>query len=624
MNQKELLICLFILLTDGLNAQDIVFSHQPGFYTEAIELEIHSLSNDPLYYTLDGSIPVPGSEGCYLYRTPIELRNRSSEANGISMIPTAPADIYYKWAAPEENIFKANVIRVMSFPLDKPSGRTHTASYFISEDIIGKYSMPLISITTNNENLFDFDSGIYVPGVHLDPNKGIKETGNYFMKGRDWERAAHIEFFSIGGELEFSQDFGIRIHGGNSRLAPQKSLRAYARSEYGKSRLEYRLFPELEIESYKRFVLQMCDLRSKRAIFIDDIVRDLSKDITDGMASRPCITFINGEYWGIYRLRERIDEYYVSSHHNVDDDEIDLLESSLMRAVEGSNTDYSDLINYIKQNELSDSASYSYVKDKVDIDQLIDYLSTEIYFANYDWPMGNIKYWREQSNTSKWRWLLYDLDQGFVNPEYNMFEHASLDGRKTWPNPDHSTFLFRSLLKNQDFEDLFLSRILYLANHYFETGIVLDKISEYQSLFEPEIDGHFRRWTTAGDRELWIKDLNQVKVFARSRPYYFKSQLIDFFDNDSLRVSELSDQPSFISFPNPTRDQVSIEFREANKHYYNYSVFDLYGRLAISGKLELKKKVYTLDLSSLPGGSYILLVQSDKKILSRKILKTDR
>ena len=115
--------------------------------------------------------------------------------------------------------------------------------------------MPIISLVTEESNFFSADSGIYVPGIHFDENNPHL-TGNYFQKGILWERPAHIEYFDQNGNTKFSQDAGIRIHGGKTREAAQKSLRLYARKEYGKQYFNYSLLPNNEINQYKRFILR--------------------------------------------------------------------------------------------------------------------------------------------------------------------------------------------------------------------------------------------------------------------------------------------------------------------------------------------------------------------------------
>lgn len=129
---------------------------------------------------------------------------------------------------------------------------------------------------------------------------------------------------------------------------------------------------------------------------------------------------------------------------------------------------------------------------------------------------------------------------------------------------------------------------------------------------------------TGGSMQRWYRETEQMKTFARYRPLYLKSHMIDFFDIDSMRISSLPVQPRFLVFPNPCGNLLVIEFQDPNIHFENYIIHDVYGRIALSGDLEPGKIVYHLDLTSLPKGSYILRVQSATEILHKTIIKSER
>ncbi len=112
-----------------------------------------------------------------------------------------------------------------------------TATYFVGDNAKDRYSLPIISLVSDPYNLFDYNHGIYVKGVFYDElyDSSLEPwelEGNYTQRGREWEREVCIEYFD-DGEAKFSQNVGIRIHGGATRSYPQKSLRFYARNEYG-------------------------------------------------------------------------------------------------------------------------------------------------------------------------------------------------------------------------------------------------------------------------------------------------------------------------------------------------------------------------------------------------------
>ena len=133
----------------------------------------------------------------------------------------------------------------------------------------------------------------------------------------------------------------------------------------------------------------------------------------DISAWRPSIVFINGEYWGILNIREKQNEEYLAAHHGVNPDNVDMLEGSGASVIEGDSEHYDEMLSFLKNNSLRDSSVYFELKTKMDVDNFIDYQISEIYFANTDWPGGNIKYWRPRTENGRWKWILYDTDFGF-------------------------------------------------------------------------------------------------------------------------------------------------------------------------------------------------------------------
>ena len=139
---------------------------------------------------------------------------------------------------------------------------------------------------------------------------------------------------------------------------------------------------------------------------------------------RPAILFINGEYWGIQNIREKVNEHFIAQHHNVDPDSVDILEY-FGQVVNGDSTDYIALHSFIESNSMTISENYEYVKTKMDVSNFIRYFVAQIYFDNRDWPGSNIKYWRK-SGTGKWRWILYDTDFGYGFGDPSTFYESDL------------------------------------------------------------------------------------------------------------------------------------------------------------------------------------------------------
>ncbi|HUH73364.1 MAG TPA: CotH kinase family protein [Chitinophagales bacterium] len=607
------------------NSNILQFSHQEGFYQSSFSLIIDALLEDTIYYTLNGDVPTDQSN---VLSNSLLINDQTSKPNVFSEIQTTPEQnlISYKaWESPSELIDKATILRCVSYSNGVKTSKVYTKTYFVDDNIFDKYTLPVISLVTEENNLFSSDSGIYVPGVNY--NKNDPEwTGNYFMRGKDWERDVHVEYFTKEGRLGFSQDAGIRIHGGKTRQATQKSLRLYARNEYGKKYFNYKLLPQKEVENYKRFMLRTTmGSWDGQTIIKDVLAHDISRGLNiDYQDFQPVIVFLNGEYWGIQTIRDVIDENYLSYTHNIDPDSIEIKD--------WYNYDYNQLLKFIENNDLTLSSNYEYVKTKIDMGNYIDYTIAEFFFANYDWPSNNMDVWRKLPD-GKWRWIFYDIDAGFGNEDYNMYIHSTRnDSTVTWPNSPYSTFLFRNLLKNKDFVSQFINRYAEILNNNFDLKTTTSKLESIKKLYEPEIDNHINRWNYPDSKERWEKDIeNELLTFLQERPcivksntmFFFKLSNFDFDCDTTVNITEnVANQEDLILAPNPNTGNFFL----LNDQYdiINASVI----MMNLNGQIIYKEENFNLaknerkyfDLSNLPSNTYILHIRSTNYTGQKKII----
>ena len=239
-----------------------VFSSNPGFYSQPILITIESNNNGyPIYYTIDGSVPTTNSN---VYSNEIYID--------------------------ETTVVRAAVIHQSCI-----SNGISTKSFFIDEDI----NLPIVSLSTDPENFWDWETGIYVMGPNA--SNDYPYFGANFWE--DWERPIHVEFFELDGSLGFSQDTGVKIFGGWSRGQNQKSLALYARLSYGSDKIEYQIFPDKDIDEFSAIVLRnsgndwySSDNWSSNSMFRDGMMTGLMQNTgIDYQEYRPAIVYINGE-----------------------------------------------------------------------------------------------------------------------------------------------------------------------------------------------------------------------------------------------------------------------------------------------------------------------------------------
>lgn len=484
-------------------AASVETSKNSGFYDEALSVSLSSSgSNMTIHFTKDGSIPDLNSP---TYDQPLLIS--------------------------ETTVLRARAMHPGYLP-----GPVTTKTYFVNEN----RDLPVISLSTNPDNLWDFNTGIYATGPNAESE--FPYFGANFWE--DWEREAHIEFFEDGGSSEFSTGCGIKIFGGWSRGFPQKSLSLFFRSKYGVSTLEYPIFPDLGIQSFEALVLRNSGNDWDFTMMRDGMMGSLLDNIDiDKQAYRPAVLFINGEYWGIHNIREKVNEHFIASHHNVDPDNIDMLESD-QQVIHGDNENYLQLIDYIESHDMNTDAAYNYLIQKMEIKEFFDYAIAEIYFDNTDWPGNNIKYWRPKTADGKWRWILYDTDFGFglfaesAAWQNNTLAFALDDNGPEWPNPPWSTLLLRKILENQKLKNQFIN---YFADHLnvtFRSGRVLDIISETRNRISSEIPEHAQRWNH--DLDNWNINVNRLNSFAQNRVAYLRQYLTQEFNLSAMNLVSIT------------------------------------------------------------------------------------
>jgi hypothetical protein len=532
---------------------DPVFSHQGGFYTNEFDLRIATQESKVIiYYTTDCSDPVPGENGTYEYSTDIRIKSRKGDPDVLSMITDISNDQWNRWKAPKGELFKCTTIKAVAVRDDGAQSKVVTHSYFVDPDMNNRYTLPVVSLVTEYENLFDNSTGLYV-------------NENYEKSGAEWERPAHVEIFDTDGSTWFSQSIGMRIHGGWTRKYPQKSFRLYAdHVDDETDKFKYQIFPGLrgngtgkKIKSFERIILRNAGNDWTGALFRDEMMQSLVYHLNlDTQSYRPCIVFLNGEYWGIYHIRERFDEKYLEEHYDLDDDRVSILDVFEKPSVqEGEPEDVlaytEDVINYLKAHSITDKSTYDYIKTKIDIDNFIDYNVAEIFFGNTDWPGNNVSTWRYKTESGeyepdapygqdgRWRWFLKDTDFGFGLYEkpvsHNTLAFAAGDTREGEANDPWAVFLFKTMLQNDEFRNEFINRFADQLNTSFVPSRVNEIIDGVVSTLEPEIQEHTDRWPfikltkTSYFDKTWSQEVQSIKNYANNRPGYVRQHITNKF-----------------------------------------------------------------------------------------------
>ena len=472
------------------------FSLPGGFHRGNQVIELSTTSPSAVVrYTLDGSIPAIAST---TYTSPIIVSSTT-------------------------------VIRARAFEAGYLPSSAIAHTYFIDE----AYTLPVVSISTDPDNLWD--------GV----------TGIYSRHWEDLESPVGLEFYEPDGRLGFSLNAGAKMYGNYAKTLPQKSWAIFARNKYGIERVNYRIFDDKPVSGLKTFVLRNSGNDWRSTMFRDALMQALVRDQVDVdyLAYRPAIVFLNGEYWGIHNIREKINEHYPQSNYGMDPDNVDLVESHVNYdghhiAQAGDIEHYNSLLDFVGSNDMALPENYDYVKTQMDVNEYLNYQISEIYASNTDWLRNNVKCWRPRTEGGKWRWIIYDADVAFGldvstygwgdrDYTFNMIKVAT-------DNDWWGSFLFSRLLKNPEFRNEFIQRFASHLNITFRPERVVQIIDSLRANIESEMPRHIEKWrihcggyehTECGIRSMtaWESDINVMKDFANQRPAYVRQHIISGF-----------------------------------------------------------------------------------------------
>lgn len=548
--------------TASIKVDAPVFSADGGFYDSYFRLALSDKNENEIYYTTDGSDPRT-SQTAILYVGEIRIYNNNYERNKNSALKDITL---YDYTGPTTNVDKGIVVKAVCKAPSGEFSNVTSNSYFVGKNSSYYSDMKVISMSTDDSYLFDPDNGAYMVGSgyyewaknpdHPKYDHGdVQNPTNYNKDGRESEFPVNIQVFE-NGSLAYTADVGARIAGNWTRVNPQKSIRLYARSEYGNSKMKYAFIDGLTdtngnpIEKYDKITLRNGGNDSDYLHFRDALIHDIASDrACDVQGSEPCILFINGEFWGFYFLREKLDDYYIQSHYGIEKENVTMIKNG--ETIAGSAdvaNEYYSLVKWASTADMTVPENYQRICDAFDIQSFMDYIAIETYLNNDDWAknngssgyLNNWQIWRSNSPDQnipyadgKWRFMLYDLDMtaGLYQNETTSASYDYLNGM--YRGGSSFVTMFYNLLNNEDFRQKFYDNYIDIMGTVFENERVDSKITEYVSAYKQAILDTRERF-----RRDWIinflnydNEVNILRDFFHKRPDYAKKYLDKLIEN---------------------------------------------------------------------------------------------
>lgn len=454
-----------------------------GIYDSNKEFKVTLTGSEKIYYTLDGSEPTTSSK---VYSSPLTIK-------------------------------KTTVLRIMSKEAGKLSSDVNNYSYIL-----------------------DTSHKTSVMSLIIDSKKLNKVNNNTSLNSKVQERG-YVDYFDKEGE-GFSINVGLKLFGGSTRSYKKKSYEIKFKKKYGDAKLKYKVFKNVDSSVFDSLVLRTgsqdeFQYNDQRTVIKDVVATSLMGQYTDVDVQDyvPIVLYINGKYWGIYFIREKVDETFVSNHYNVKATKTD---TSILRidgeVKSGTDKKYNSMISFINSNSLSNSKNYEKIKEQIDIQSFSDFWIGEIYTANYD--ILNTRYFSNPLvDNGKWKYIFYDIDSGFFRTTQNTFnEYTNPSGMGSWNFP---TVLLRNMMKSSEFKSTFLERLSYNLNNTWAYKNVEKRIDEViDEIGKEEFKKNAERWGNSYSH--WEKSIKSMKTFAKNRNSYLVKYAKSYFNLSSSDVKK--------------------------------------------------------------------------------------
>lgn len=451
----------------GINAVAALpsLSVNPGVYNDSEGINLEIKGTGTVFYTLDGSTPTTNSK---VYNGPILLNSTT-------------------------------VVKASSFTDGKLMSKVATGTYIINEN----HTLPVMSVSLNPSSF------------------NRVQADNW---DTELEVSAYAELYENNDS--FSIPCGFKLFGGSTRGMAKKSFALKFKKEYGESTLNYQVFDNRDFSKFNTLILRSGSQDSDYAFIRDMLMTGLVDGVTnlEVQASKSVILYINGNYWGVYNIREKVDDDFISNHFNVDGSKANIVRID-NEVSTGSINDYRHVVNYLNSNNMGITNNYEYIKTKLNIQSFADYWAAEAFVTNND--IINTRFYSHPDvDNGRLNMIFYDLDYAMWNVHNNYFSFSvQPEGMSDF---NVSTEMMRSLINSNEFKKDYLERISYQYKNVWNKERVLNKIDEIYNTLKPEMERNQLRWgMTMSD---WEENVGKLRDFARNRGEYYKSTAKSFFN----------------------------------------------------------------------------------------------
>lgn len=568
----------------------LVFSHSSGFYDEDFVLELQDIGAECIYYTMDGSVPAKDNSNAFLYEDGIEITCENTE--------------------------RVYTIKAASYSESGIVLGKEGVTYITSNTIKERYDLLVLSISGDPYEFYNYEDGILVQGKKGDEYKAqhpewkhlfdmnlMPVFGNIYQRGPASEREVFMTLFDEGGEVLLSQNCGFRVYGAFSRNKNQPSFKLYAREEYDTENDFNFLFFENQysekhtlIDDFKRVIVRNAGNDNGYGFIRSELANRLALEagFPDASCSRPVLVYMNGEYYGVHWFITNYDGKYFEETYgeytgemyvyegavnqlSVDEEETDLVYHTLAK-------EYEEKEAFFAQADLTKEENWEALKDFIDVENFLEYVALENYFANKDSMSNNYRIYRYYSPTEeytegtvfdgRYRFLLFDVDAlGHLNEyEYGMPETTYMTTERVNSTAPEMQ-LFANILRRKDCQDYYIRYTMGLLNYYCAIRNVEPILDDMHSTRAKELEytcnetdilkGNYKEPNDTSFQKV-LHEMGRIKYFFRERTKHVAMDLITAFGDLSLYSINIQN----VSGASLQLDKAILPWTEFSGNYY--------------------------------------------------------
>lgn len=403
-----------------------VSSHVSGVYSGE-EFSVTLEAEGAVYYTTDGSVP----------------------------------DVKSKKYEDTLEISETTVLRAVAIEDGKMASDIYTATFIVGNT----HEVPVVSLVTDPAGLWGRD------GIYRNGDISVKEI----------RLPAHVSY--SGEDGSFAMGCAMNLHGATTVTAFEKKTFAVRFENRFDGPLHYDVFEDGEVTTFSSLLIRTAHESVFSSQMHDALIGYLASECSDTVLSQKykyVSLYLNGEYWGVYALRERHSQEHYASYMDVPAESVEIV-----RFMVDERNDLHDLYDFCGSHSLTSDENYAYAKSILDVESFADWIIFEAYMANID-IYSNIRYYRS-SVDGIWRMGLADLDLGMMGTTaaFNQVADTFSHGR-----------VVSALMKNEDFRDLIATRLAELLEGPLSDENVIATIERMASEMRPEAAWEAKRWQT--------------------------------------------------------------------------------------------------------------------------------